>query len=325
MRVLTRPLSGILSAHCLLLAKCGVELLIRTLINHQNQFNRYESWLIVISLVTLALTQLYYLHRGLRLVSTSLLYPLCFCLYNITAICDGIVYYNYSLPALHIALIAVGTVILLAGVLLLSWRLNDENAQPSTPRIPFPPPLITKGKSTTSTTTFPTEESALLSPSSSQAEDITSEEERLVDEESQFPSRRRSTAPRRSNYNTIPLPKRSSTAPTLLPDDDIDSVDEIWDELEEDARPLLERGMTSPRIYRRVVSSESGSGVNAYRYSGVGERLERSVTDVGDGVIAGASAATGSGTEQRTKPKRSKSVGTVKFLDDVEGEGDAGR
>ncbi|RPA80598.1 hypothetical protein BJ508DRAFT_210075, partial [Ascobolus immersus RN42] len=124
--VIYGSVSGILSADSLLLAKCMVELLVRTLINHQNQFKRYETWLILIGFLTLALTQLYYLNRGLRLVSTSLLYPLCFCLYNITAICDGIFYYNYSLPALHIALIAVGTAILLGGVLLLSWRLSDE-------------------------------------------------------------------------------------------------------------------------------------------------------------------------------------------------------
>lgn len=78
--------SGILSADTLLLAKSAVELLVRTIIDRVNQFNRWQSWMILVGLVTLALTQLYYLHRGLKLCSTSVLYPLVFCVYNIIAI-----------------------------------------------------------------------------------------------------------------------------------------------------------------------------------------------------------------------------------------------
>ncbi|KAH0607743.1 uncharacterized protein H6S33_002777 [Morchella sextelata] len=122
--------SGILSAHCLLLAKSAVELLIRTIVDRSNQFNRWQSWMIIIGLVTLALTQLYYLHRGLKLCSTSVLYPLVFCVYNIIAILDGLIYYQQAsrLSVLHGCFIALGTVILLSGVFALSWRLEEETA-----------------------------------------------------------------------------------------------------------------------------------------------------------------------------------------------------
>lgn len=95
--------SGILSAHCLLVAKSAVELLVRTIIDRHNQFNRWESWLILLGLICLALTQLYYLHRGLKLCSTSVLYPLVFCVYNIIAILDGLLYYQQTsrLSAVH--------------------------------------------------------------------------------------------------------------------------------------------------------------------------------------------------------------------------------
>ena len=95
--------SGILSAHCLLLAKSAVELLVRTIVDRVNQFNRWQSWMILLGLVTLALTQLYYLHRGLKLCSTSVLYPLVFCVYNIIAILDGLLYYRQAsrLTPLH--------------------------------------------------------------------------------------------------------------------------------------------------------------------------------------------------------------------------------
>jgi Magnesium transporter NIPA len=130
-------ISGILSAHSLLVAKSAVELLVRTIIDHVNQFHSYQSWLILLALVSFALSQLYYLHQGLRLCSTSVLYPFVFCIYNIIAILDGLIYFHQTsrLSILHACLIALGTVILLSGVLALSWRLDDAlSAEPqSTP------------------------------------------------------------------------------------------------------------------------------------------------------------------------------------------------
>ncbi|AEO65124.1 uncharacterized protein THITE_2111794 [Thermothielavioides terrestris NRRL 8126] len=126
-------ISGTLSAHSLLVAKSAVELIVRTITDGDNQFVHWQSWMLVLSLVTLALTQLYYLHRGLKLVSTSVLYPLIFCIYNIMAILDGLIYFRQTdlINPLRACLIALGTVILLSGVLALSWRLSDEQHAPS--------------------------------------------------------------------------------------------------------------------------------------------------------------------------------------------------
>lgn len=108
--------------------------------------------MILLGLVTLALTQLYYLHRGLKLCSTSVLYPLVFCVYNIIAILDGLLYYRQTsrlsvlhgcfvrcphalpiVPILTVVQIALGTAILLSGVFALSWRLDaDTTTQPTT-------------------------------------------------------------------------------------------------------------------------------------------------------------------------------------------------
>jgi multidrug transporter EmrE-like cation transporter len=121
-------LSGILSAHALLLAKSAVELIVRSLADRVNEFRSYQSWLLVLAFFVLALTQLYYLHLGLKLVSTSVLYPFVFCIYNIVAILDGLIYFRQTdrLPPLHAGLIGLGTFILLTGVLALSWRLQDD-------------------------------------------------------------------------------------------------------------------------------------------------------------------------------------------------------
>ncbi|PHH88845.1 hypothetical protein CDD83_6971 [Cordyceps sp. RAO-2017] len=124
-------ISGDLSAHALLFAKSAVELIIKT-IGGNNQFSHWASWMIVLALVALALCQLYYLHRGLKLVSTSVLYPLVFCVYNIVAILDGLIYFNQTglISPLRACLITLGTIILLSGVLALSWRLSDEQHPP---------------------------------------------------------------------------------------------------------------------------------------------------------------------------------------------------
>ena len=101
--------SGILSAHTLLVAKSAVELLVRTIIDKDNQFNRWQSWIILLGLLALALSQLYYLHRGLKLCSTSILYPFVFCVYNIIAILDGLIYFDQTdrLTSLHAALVSL--------------------------------------------------------------------------------------------------------------------------------------------------------------------------------------------------------------------------
>ncbi|KAK2745539.1 hypothetical protein FQN57_003664 [Myotisia sp. PD_48] len=130
--VLYGSVSGILSAHSLLVAKSAVELLIRTIVDRVNQFNRWQSWIILLALVGLALTQLYYMHRGLKLCSTSILYPYVFCIYNIIAILDGLIYFHQTsrLSGMRAGLIAFGTIVLLSGVLCLSWRLEEIATHP---------------------------------------------------------------------------------------------------------------------------------------------------------------------------------------------------
>ena len=145
-------ISGILSAHALLLAKSAVELIVRSVADRTNQFSNYRSWLLLLAFLVLALSQLYYLHLGLRLISTSILYPFVFCIYNIVAILDGLIYFRQMdrLPPLHAGLIALGTVVLLAGVLALSWRLQDDEEESPEyehlhPKHEFPQTVLTPG------------------------------------------------------------------------------------------------------------------------------------------------------------------------------------
>ncbi|KAJ3865477.1 hypothetical protein EV359DRAFT_72404 [Lentinula novae-zelandiae] len=119
--------SGIISGMCLLFAKSGVELLLLTVQGH-NQFWRWQSWILVLSLIIFALLQLWYLHKGLILADPTLVCPSAFCFYNLSSIVNGLVYFDqFSLISpLHLGLVALGIVVLLIGVWVVSIQAGGE-------------------------------------------------------------------------------------------------------------------------------------------------------------------------------------------------------
>lgn len=120
-------LSGNISSQSLLFAKSGLELLILTLIHGQNQFKYLLTWVLVVIMIVTALLQLYYLNKGLRLCDTVILIPLSFCSFNVSCLFNGLVYYNQwsRLFWWQILCVMIGIVILVSGVLILSWRTGD--------------------------------------------------------------------------------------------------------------------------------------------------------------------------------------------------------
>ncbi|CDW99350.1 hypothetical protein [Sporisorium scitamineum] len=119
--------SGTLSGACLLLAKSGVELLMLTF-SGQNQFGRWQSWLLIGILLAAALLQLWYLNKALKLADPTLVCPLAFCFYNISSIALGLVYFDQigALAWYDLVLVALGTAVLLGGVWTVSLHGNDE-------------------------------------------------------------------------------------------------------------------------------------------------------------------------------------------------------
>ncbi|KAI0384455.1 hypothetical protein F5Y04DRAFT_229958 [Hypomontagnella monticulosa] len=250
-------ISGILSAHSLLFAKSAVELVIRTIADGDNQFVYWQSWMILFGLVALALSQLYYLHRGLKLVSTSVLYPLVFCIYNIIAILDGLIYFRQTdlITPLHGWLIALGTAILLSGVLALSWRLSDEQ---------HPPAVGTSS----------------LAPGLGLVEDTEGEDSSPTDTDS-VGEAGQAVPP---TYDTfVPNGEDTPLTPGRKPSTRWHERAEIWDELEDQdtPRPSFNRYRSStlpesaatentPLIggSRRVISGESSVSLSAAEPSG---------------------------------------------------------
>lgn len=215
--------SGILSAHALLLAKSAVELIVRSLADHDNQFRGYQSWVLLLAFLVLALSQLYYLHLGLKLISTSILYPFVFCIYNIVAILDGLIYFRQMdrLPPVHAGLIALGTVILLSGVLALSWRLQDEEDgdQPPMSQAEIPQTLLTPGSGFAADPDDDTNESAIPSD-----DEFGSETEESI----LLPKGRSRSKTSASRMNGVGHRKRAST---------LREVSQIWQELADEDAP----------------------------------------------------------------------------------------
>ncbi|ESW97603.1 hypothetical protein KL918_002977 [Ogataea parapolymorpha] len=115
--------SGILSAQSLLLAKSAIEIALLTLSNRNvKQLNNSMVYLLVLVFLVLCLSQLYLLNQGLKLISTSILYPLVFCVYNISSISNGLTFYRQWSQFLGAAgfFIFLGTILVVFGVFILS-------------------------------------------------------------------------------------------------------------------------------------------------------------------------------------------------------------
>ena len=239
-------ISGILSAHSLLVAKSAVELIVRTIADGDNQFVHWQSWALVVGLVALALSQLYYLHRGLKLVSTSVLYPLIFCVYNIIAILDGLIYFRQTdrISPLDACLIALGTVILLSGVLALSWRLSDEQHAPGVGQSSLAP-----GLGMVEDTDGEDEEEELLLASDLGDEEANVSYQTFAPAQTNSISRdQRSRSPLTPRKRPTGLSTRSSTSRWT-------ERAEIWDELEDRESPEP----SSPLLNRRRSTTLPGS------------------------------------------------------------------
>ncbi|KAK8024131.1 hypothetical protein PG993_012197 [Apiospora rasikravindrae] len=279
-------ISGILSAHSLLFAKSAVELILRTISDGDNQFVYWQSWMIVLGLITLALTQLYYLHRGLKLISTSVLYPFVFCIYNIIAILDGLIYFDQTslITPLQGGLITLGTAILLSGVLALSWRLSDEQHSPAG-----------VGQGT-------------LAPGLGLVEDTEGEEESLLDSDA-FSGDENEAVP--ATYNTFGPAAASETTPLtagLGPITRWTNRADIWDELEDQgAYP------SSPRSARRSVTLPAGVDETTSLLGGGGTSRHVSNTSAGSFSSVDPSGLEAGLGQRRAFRRRRKSTGFPGF------------
>ncbi|KAG1046803.1 hypothetical protein G6F46_010363 [Rhizopus delemar] len=124
-----------ISSQAMLFAKSGLELLLLTVVHHDNQFIYPLTWVILFALVFTAILQLYYLNRGVKLCDTIILVPLNFCSFNVSCLFNGLVYYNQWDRLFWWQIIAVlfGIFLLVCGVLVIS--IQPSITLPDSPKL----------------------------------------------------------------------------------------------------------------------------------------------------------------------------------------------
>ncbi|KAL7317309.1 hypothetical protein PS15m_003688 [Mucor circinelloides] len=130
-----------ISSQAMLFAKSGLELLILTVLEHDNQFIYPLTWVIVFALVFTAVLQLYYLNRGVQLCDTIILVPLNFCSFNVSCLFNGLVYYNQWERLFYWQVLAVlfGIVLLVYGVLVISLQPSTSTSSDSNSTLSITP------------------------------------------------------------------------------------------------------------------------------------------------------------------------------------------
>lgn len=308
--------SGILSAHALLLAKSAVELIVKSLSSRNNQFKTWEPWVLVLAFLALSLSQLYYLHLGLKLISTSILYPFVFCIYNIVAILDGLIYFQqmHKLPPLHAGLIALGTVLLLAGVLALSWRFqDDEDDEHHAAKTEIPQTVLAPGMGFVADPDTGSEDSVSIYTD----DDV--ETEREVNEHTNLIRKSLSRSHTTTTTNKVPnyvpghthvhTSKRRHRAATLR------EVRQIWEALgdSDEQYGTFDRPESSRSNPARPASSIQQ---RRRRRSSAGKTLERDPEDMGVSLEPGLSRASTMPAQPHRRQRRKSSYhGSALFSD----------
>ncbi|KAJ3292562.1 hypothetical protein HK104_005195 [Borealophlyctis nickersoniae] len=135
-------LGGLAASETLLLAKSGVELMIVSALQSENQFHGLFSFMVLAVLVLTLFLQLYCLNRGLHYAYPVIVVPLFYTVYSCFSLINSIVYLDqlnlYSLPDL--VCITTGIGIIVAGVWLLRgsqqadkpemWDRDDPAGRP---------------------------------------------------------------------------------------------------------------------------------------------------------------------------------------------------
>ena len=131
--------SGILSAGSLLLAKASMDIIISAFTKHSfSNLNSPVVYFIIAVFIILCLSQLYLLNQGLKYLSTAVLYPLVFCVYNFFSIGNGLIFYQQwkLVTFTSAALLLFGSTMVVYGVFLLSSekqikKQSEHHMQPS--------------------------------------------------------------------------------------------------------------------------------------------------------------------------------------------------
>lgn len=122
-------ISGTLTAHTFLFAKSLVDVIFQTIISENHSFKHVTQnmtpYLLLFVMLTIVGCQLTAFNLGLSQISTSILYPLCFLVYNLVNLINDLIFNdlikNHIMTWGQLAWVGIGLTSVLLGVVLISW------------------------------------------------------------------------------------------------------------------------------------------------------------------------------------------------------------
>lgn len=128
-------ISGTLTAHTFLFAKSIIDVILQSILNKSNIFKNFTPYLLLIIMLVIIGLQLTAFNLALSKISTSILYPLCFLVYNLFNLINDLIF-NKLLPTKmsywQLNWIIMGLIGVLIGVILISWDGACCNEEPQT-------------------------------------------------------------------------------------------------------------------------------------------------------------------------------------------------
>ncbi|CAX43712.1 hypothetical integral membrane protein, conserved [Candida dubliniensis CD36] len=122
-------ISGTLTAHTFLFAKSIIDVIIETIL-HENFKNLFTitnalPYLLLLTMLSIVGLQLTAFNLGLAQITTAILYPLCFLIYNFINLINDLIFNSlitsHKMTWLQLVWIIIGLVGVLCGVVILSW------------------------------------------------------------------------------------------------------------------------------------------------------------------------------------------------------------
>lgn len=117
-------ISGTLTAHTFLFAKSIIDVILQSILSKSNIFTNFVPYLLLLIMLFIIACQLTAFNWGLSKISTSILYPLCFLVYNFFNLINDLIF-NQLLPEKmsywQLNWIIFGLIGVLFGVILISW------------------------------------------------------------------------------------------------------------------------------------------------------------------------------------------------------------
>lgn len=115
---------GTIGAQSVLFAKCVVELVVGVIKKRGNAFVHFQPYLIILAVCACVFLQIKWLNDGLKRFDASYIVPVFVSFWIILSVASGMIFYQeyLGMKAHQIGLFALGVVLTIAGVALLSLR-----------------------------------------------------------------------------------------------------------------------------------------------------------------------------------------------------------